>query len=373
MKPQAETRFRLDLPENRGYEIVIAAGMLSRLGIEVSELPRCRDAFVVTDENVASLYQERFEMGLAQGAIREVKVVAVPPGEGSKTVEQWVHLQDELIAFAASGHRQVFVVGFGGGMVGDLAGFVAATFRRGVPLVQIPTTLVAMVDASIGGKTAVDHPRAKNMIGAFHQPRVVLVDPAVLRTLEDRDLRCGMAEVIKTAWIKDAELADYLEKQARRIRHRHVETFCRIVEQCAQIKARYVEQDEFDRTGIRAELNFGHTIGHALEAATGYGDLYRHGEAVAVGMLAAADMARNLRMIDEAYVSRLQQTIGRFELPTAIRGCDEKQLFAALRLDKKNISGAHRFVLPRAVGEVTVVDNVEDGLILEVIRGRMEE
>jgi len=179
MKVPAEVRFLLRLPEHRSYEIVIGAGLLPRVGDEVTKIPRCRDAFVVTDENVGSLYQERLESGLGQGSVREVKVAAVPPGEGSKTIDQWVRLQDELIAFSASGHRQIFVVGFGGGVAGDLAGFVAATFRRGIPLVQIPTSLVAMVDAAIGGKTGVDHPRAKNMIGAFHQPRAVLVDPSV--------------------------------------------------------------------------------------------------------------------------------------------------------------------------------------------------
>jgi len=372
MKPSLETRFRLELPEHRGYDIVIGPGLLARAGDEISKLPRCRDAFVITDENVASLYQERLETGLAQGAVREVKVAMIPPGEGSKTVDRWVQLQDELIAYSASGHRQVCVVAFGGGVVGDLAGFVAATFRRGVPLVQIPTTLVAMVDAAIGGKTGVDHPRAKNMIGAFHQPRAVLADPALLRTLEERDLLCGMAEVIKTAWIKDPELADLVEKEVPRVRNRNAQLLARIVERCAKIKAGYVEQDEFDRSGVRAELNFGHTIGHALEAATGYGKQYRHGEAVAVGVLVASDLARRLGMVDEAFVPRLEHVLERYGLPTRFRGCGEKDLVAALRLDKKNIHGTHRFVLPRAVGEMTVVENVGEGLIVDVIRGRME-
>jgi len=178
--------------------------------------------------------------------------------------------------------------------------------------------------------------------------------------------------VIKTAWIKDPELAELLESDVSRIRNRNLAALTRIVERCARIKADYVERDEFDRLGIRAELNFGHTFGHAIETATDYGDLYRHGEAVSVGMLAAGDLARHLGMVDEAYGARLENVIARYGLPTRIRGCGERDILAALRLDKKNIHGAHRLILPRAAGEVAVVDGVEDGVIIETIRGRME-
>jgi len=371
MNTKADTRIHISLPEGRSYDICIGTGLLTRLGMEIAGIPRCRDAFVVTDENVGSLYQERLETGFGKGPFADIQVVAVPPGEGSKSVERWVELQDELIAFSASGRKQVFIVAFGGGVVGDLAGFLAATFRRGVPFVQIPTTLVSMVDAAIGGKTGVDHPRAKNMIGAFHQPRAVLMDPAVLRTLEERDLRCGLAEVVKTAWIRDPELAGWLEKEAGPIRNRSVKRLTHIVERCAAIKAGYVERDEFDRTGIRAELNFGHTIGHAIEAATSYGDVFRHGEAVSAGMMCAAELGRRLGMVDDAYVERLEAILLRYGLPTRITGATEKDIFAAMRLDKKNIHGANRFVLPKRVGEVTVVDDIEDGVILEVLRSRM--
>jgi 3-dehydroquinate synthase len=372
MKAKTDTRTHVSLSEGRSYDISIGVGLLTRIGMEIANFPRCRDAFVVTDENVGSLYQERLETGFSKGPFSDIHVVAIPPGEGSKTVHRWIELQDELIAFSASGRRQVFVVAFGGGVVGDLAGFLAATFRRGVPFIQIPTTLVAMVDAAIGGKTGVDHPRAKNMIGAFHQPLAVLMDPSVLRTLEERDLKCGFAEVIKTAWIRDAELAAWIEKEANGLKSRNIKRLTHIVERCAAIKAEYVEKDEFDRTGIRAHLNFGHTIGHAIEAATAYGDLYRHGEAVSVGMVCAAEIGRRLGMVHDDYLERLTGVLRRFGLPTRVTGANEKDILAAMRLDKKNIHGAHRFVLPRSVGEVEVVDDIEDGVILEVVRSRMK-
>jgi 3-dehydroquinate synthase len=247
-------------------------------------------------------------------------------------------------------------VAVGGGVVGDLAGFVAATFARGLPLLMAPTTLLAMVDSSVGGKVGVNHPKAKNIVGAFHQPAGVWIDTATLSTLPPRELRCGLAEVVKYGVILDAEFFGVLEREADPILALEMSSILHIIVRSCELKTDVVSHDEREETGLRAVLNFGHTVGHAIEAVAGYGDRFRHGEAVAVGMVAESRLAERLGWVDAATTGRLVALLDRFGLPVAAPGLDADALLDAMARDKKNRAGRLRFVLPRRLGRVDLTD-----------------
>jgi 3-dehydroquinate synthase len=278
----------------------------------------------------------------------------IPPGEATKSLEQASDLYDRLIELRAD--RHFAIVALGGGVVGDLAGFVAATFARGLPLLMVPTTLLAQVDSSVGGKVGVNHPRAKNIVGAFHQPAGVWVDVTSLATLPDRELRCGLAEVVKYGVILDAEFFAALESDADAILARNPASIRRIVTRSCELKARVVSQDEREETGLRAVLNFGHTVGHAIESVAGYGGGFQHGEAVAVGMVAECRIAERLGWIGPDVTSRIVGLLKRFGLPTTAPGFEPSKLMEAMTRDKKNRAGKTRFVLPRGLGRVELTD-----------------
>ncbi len=263
-------------------------------------------------------------------------------------------LFDELVRCAAD--RHTLIVALGGGVVGDLAGFVAATFARGLPLIMVPTTLLAQVDSSVGGKVGINHPGAKNIIGAFYQPAGVWIDTDTLRTLPLRELRCGLAEVVKYGVILDAEFFASLERDVESIVDRHDQDLRRIIIESCRLKAAVVIGDEREQTGLRAVLNFGHTIGHAIETVAGYDGAFQHGEAVSVGMVAEARLAERIGWIGPAEVKRLTRLLEQFGLPTCAPGLDEDRLVAAMMRDKKNRHGQVRFVLPRAIGQVELTD-----------------
>jgi 3-dehydroquinate synthase len=272
----------------------------------------------------------------------------VPSGERQKSLRRAAALWDALQAAGAD--RRSIVVAFGGGVIGDLAGFAAAAYMRGVAYVQIPTTLLAQVDSSVGGKVAVNHPAAKNLIGAFHQPRLVLADAAVLRTLRARDYRSGLAEVVKHAALADAEMFAWLETDIRAVVERDPSAIARMVRRSCEIKADVVRSDERE-SGLRAVLNFGHTVGHALESVVGYRAL-RHGEGVAIGMVAAARIGQHLGTCSQEVGDRLASLLEALRLPTRIPGTPTAAILDAMRSDKKVVAGAPRFVLPRAIGRV---------------------
>jgi 3-dehydroquinate synthase len=253
---------------------------------------------------------------------------------------------------ALKADRHTSVVAVGGGVVGDLAGFVAATYARGLPLLMVPTSLLAMVDSSVGGKVGVNHPGAKNIIGAFHQPSGVWIETESLASLPLRELRCGLAEVVKYGVILDAGFFSYLEANAAKIEKRESSAIRHIIARSCELKAEVVSQDEREETGVRAVLNFGHTVGHAIEAVAGYGGAFEHGEAVAVGMVAEARLAERLGWIDSKTVERLVALLRRFSLPVEASGLDADSLFYAMGRDKKNRGGQIRFVLPRSIGRV---------------------
>ena len=335
----------------RSYEIRIGGGLLADCGKAVEPLGASL-AVVVTDDQVGPLYAKRVSETL-QHAGRRVVVLDFPAGEQSKAPEVVTRLQREMIRRGAD--RKSVVVALGGGVVGDLAGFVAASFARGVPLVQVPTTLLAQVDSSVGGKVGVNLPEAKNIVGAFWQPAAVLIDTDVLATVPDRQFRAGLAEVVKYGVILDAEFFAYLEQHVDELNARDADTLTHVIACCCRLKADVVEVDEREETGERAVLNYGHTFGHALETATAYGQLL-HGEGVAVGMMCAARLALRLGRIDNSLLERQRALLALLGLPVATPDLPAETLLANMQHDKKTQHGRLRFILPSRLGRVELVD-----------------
>jgi len=346
---------RVELGE-RSYEIRIGSGILGSLGAWLREVLQPSRLLVVTDENVVTLYAATILDSLrAQGF--EANLIAVPAGEGSKSLESIADLWRQ--AFEAGADRKSAVIALGGGVVGDLAGFLAATFARGIPLVQVPTTLLAQVDSSVGGKVGVNLPQGKNMVGAFHQPAGVLIDTHVLATLPEREYRAGLAEVVKYGVILDAEFFKFLEGHVSQTLARDGGVLRDVIARCCELKALVVETDEFEQLGQRAALNYGHTFCHAFEAATGYQSLL-HGEGVAIGMLCASRLAERLGRIGPDVTVRQKNLLEALGLPTVVPDVSPDRLLELMLHDKKAERGAVRFVLPDRLGHVELVENVAE-------------
>ncbi|HHW42824.1 MAG TPA: 3-dehydroquinate synthase [Desulfotomaculum sp.] len=347
----------------RSYSIHIGPGLLPRLGEYLRGFPFTRRALLVTNPTVGSLYASVVEAALA-GAGFEVIRSEIPDGEEYKILATAEKLYD--LAYTRELDRRSPVVALGGGVVGDLAGFVAATYLRGVPFIQVPTTLLAQVDSSVGGKVAVNHPRGKNIIGAFYQPRLVLADLGVLKTLDPREVRAGLAEVIKYGVIADGGFFTWLEEHLEDLLALDAEALTHAVAVSCRIKAQVVREDETEQ-GRRAILNFGHTVGHAVEALTGYA-AYRHGEAVAMGMVAAARLAVALDMLKKGEAARIERLIRRAGLPVEMpAGLSPDELLDSMRRDKKVLAGRLTFVLPVAVGRVEIVRDVPEEAVRRLL------
>lgn len=373
---------RVDLPE-QSYDIAIAqskqddrikqdaqastaAGGLDDLGVWMSRLKLGKKVLVVSNPAIFKKYGERAIAGLKLVGF-EVSSCTLPAGERYKTLKSIEKIYD--VALQQRLERSSTIVALGGGVVGDMAGFAAATWLRGINVVQVPTSLLAMVDSSVGGKTGVNHPKGKNLIGAFHQPRFVLIDPSVLKTLPPREFRAGMAEVIKYGVIWDAELFTKLEEAKRldQLRYINEELLQIILSRSCQAKADVVSKDEKE-AGLRAILNYGHTIGHAVESLTGY-KLVNHGEAVAIGMVAAGQIALQLKMWKPEEAQRQDALIQKAGLPTQLPSVvDIEAIIDTLQTDKKVKDGKVRFVLPTQIGAVTVTDQVPADVIRQVLK-----
>ena len=347
--------------EKGSYEVLNAPGLLRHVGNELRLLGCSHKVAVVTDSNVAPLYLPKVRVSLAEFDFEVVEAV-IPAGEAHKTLEDLLPVYDRLLRHKLD--RGAVLIGLGGGVVTDMAGFVAATILRGIGLVQVPTTLLSMVDASVGGKTGVNHATGKNLIGSFHQPTLVLIDPEVLRTLPPRELRSGLAECIKHEIIRDAAGLASLERNIRRATEVDVDYLADLIAHNVAIKARVVEADPFEKNE-RAHLNFGHTFGHAIETVSNYS--YAHGECVALGMVAASRLAMKLGMIDEASVRRIVNLIAAAGLPTGGMELDTAQVVEAMAFDKKVKSGKIRFVLPDRIGHVVVRDDVPLDQVREAV------
>lgn len=343
----------------RSYPIRIGHGLLADAAQWRGAI-RGQQVLVVTNTTVAPLYLERVQAGLHGFAHA---ALALPDGEAFKTLASGAEIFEALATLGAS--RDATILALGGGVIGDLAGFAAACWMRGIDFVQMPTTLLAMVDSSIGGKTGVNLAAGKNLVGAFHQPRAVVADIATLATLPAREYRAGLAEVVKYAAIADAAFFDWLEKNAQALNAREDVALAQAITASCRAKAGVVARDEHEQ-GERALLNFGHTFAHALEAEAGYGSLL-HGEAVALGMLLAARLSSDLDRAARDDAERLAALLGALGLSLALPACDSSRLLARMRLDKKNLGGRLRLILWRGVGKADVVPDVEETAIRRVL------
>jgi 3-dehydroquinate synthase len=346
-------------PGNRSYPIHIGAGLLERPELYRPYL-RGGSAAIVTNEVVAPLYLSKVKQAL-QGA--RVTEILVPDGEGAKDWPTLEKVFDALLSARCG--RDTLLVALGGGVVGDLAGFAAAVYQRGIPFLQVPTTLLAQVDSSVGGKTAINHARGKNMIGAFHQPLGVISDVATLDTLPERELRAGLAEVIKHAVALDLAFVEWLEANVQRVLNRERPALTYVVKRCCELKSGIVAADERE-AGVRALLNFGHTFGHAIEAAMGYG-VWLHGEAIAAGMVMAAQLSKNLGLIGDAEVFRVSGLLASAGLPTRGPALAPERLMELMAGDKKAAQGKLRFVVLEALGRAALRGGVEDARVRQAI------
>ena len=338
---------RVPLVEQRdaSYDILIAPGLVQQLDKVVPQYAPAAAYALISDSHVGKLYGEPIAKQLSEAG-HQVDLFTFPAGESSKTRETWAAISDQMLA--AHLGRDCAVIALGGGVVNDVGGFVAATYLRGVPLVQVPTTLLAMIDSSIGGKTGVDVPAGKNLLGAFHQPRVVVADPELLGSLSSVQLAAGLAEAVKHGAIADAEYFAFLEQEYAAIFAKHAPALERVVRRSVEIKAEVVAQDERER-GKRAILNFGHTVGHAIETTSKYEVL--HGEAVAIGMVYEGRLAETLGIAAPGTAQRIRSVLERLHLPVERPDASHvDDLIAAMRADKKVRAGEIRLALPRAIG-----------------------
>ncbi len=345
------------------YEVRVGSGLLPRVGLWLKEREFSGKAVIITDTTVGELYADDLERGLANAGF-EVTILEVPAGEEQKSLETAARLYDDLTD--AYTERTTPVLALGGGVIGDLAGFVAATYMRGVPLVQVPTTLLAQVDSSIGGKTAVDHGQLKNIIGTFYQPRMVVADIDTLKTLPEIELANGLAEVIKSAVIRNRRFFDFMDINMNKALECHPSVMETLVLETARIKADIVEKDEKEE-GLRGILNYGHTIGHAIEAVSNYE--IKHGQAVAIGMMAAAKIAIRMEVLDGGEIVKLEQIIQRAGLPAQMPDMDKEAVWQAMQHDKKVLQDRIRFVLLKSIGDAFISDEVDPELVEEVLVG----
>lgn len=343
----------------RSYDIRIGSGIVAHAGQAILNTTKCSHAVVITDSNVEPLYGRDIVTSLEQAGVR-VNIAAVPAGEATKSASHADQLWRLMLEFAAD--RKSIVVAVGGGVVGDLAGFIAATYGRGIRFVQVPTTLLAQVDSSVGGKVGINLPGAKNMVGAFWQPESVIIDTDVLNSLPVREYRAGLAEVIKYGVIMDADFFGYLEANVAGLNDREPSVMRNIVARSCELKAQVVSADEREETGLRAILNYGHTFCHAFEAETGYGT-YLHGEAVAIGMLCASRLAQSMGRIGDDVTQRQQQLLEALGLPLAVPEISHDVLIQSMQRDKKTEHGKLRFILPTKLGHVELVSDVPEDLV----------
>jgi shikimate kinase/3-dehydroquinate synthase len=363
----------------QSYPVFVGYGLLDKLGEKMKQAALSGTATIISDENVFSLYGSKIE-GIIKDTGFAVNSFVVPAGEETKSMNHAIKIYDFLVEHRAE--RDDIIIALGGGVVGDLTGFVAATFLRGMPWIQVPTSLVAMVDASIGGKVGINHPEGKNLIGAFYQPNLVLADPQTLTTLPNRELTSGWAEVIKHGLILDGEFAQFLESNVDKLIKLEPELLTRAIARSAAIKAQVVSQDEKEREGKRTILNYGHTIAHGLEAATQY-KRFLHGEAVAIGMTGAAKLSQHLGLLSSDTVERQQSLLQKFGLPTSLRAEAASQrrgrkrsnfklslagITRAMELDKKVRGKAIRWVLLQDIGEAVIRNDVPQQDVLAVLQ-----
>ncbi len=357
-------KVEIERVEGRSYPVLVGAGVLDLLGRELIKVARPGRALLVTDETVAPLYAPRCTASLREAGFK-CRVERIPPGESSKCMDTALRLYDAAVEEGLD--RQAPVISLGGGVVGDLAGFVASTYLRGVPFIQVPTTLLSQVDSSVGGKVGINHPLGKNLIGAFYQPALVAADLDTLQSLSRREFKAGLAEVIKYGVMADGELFQWLEENLELLLSRKdISLLERVIGRCVEIKAGVVKEDEREAGGRRV-LNLGHTFGHALEAATAYGH-YLHGEAVLSGMEMAASLALKLGLLDKEEKQRMSALFGKVGFTEPPAGLRAEEIRSRLRYDKKRRGESTVLVLPLRVGRVAIHSDPPAELLEEAIQ-----
>ncbi|MCF7791754.1 MAG: 3-dehydroquinate synthase [Victivallales bacterium] len=348
---------------NRAYQILIKPGILSTASRLLSSFVKNKNCFVISDSNVFTLYGERILNQLKKAGAANVYKYTFPPGEQSKNINTLKAVYDSMAEAGIT--RDSAVIALGGGVPGDLAGFAAATFMRGIDYIQVPTTLLSMVDSSVGGKTGVDLSAGKNLVGAFWQPKLVLIDTNTLDTLPQRELKSGLAEVIKYGVILDKELFSFIDLNIEKILSTDLSVYEKIISECCKLKGEVVIEDEHEKN-LRAVLNFGHTFGHAIEAVTNY-EKYTHGEAVAIGMLMAAKTGEMLKCFSPDENRKLYSVISKIGLPVKAEGVCVKEIYNAMFKDKKVKSGKINFIIPEKIGSVQIINIDKVNLIKQCI------
>jgi 3-dehydroquinate synthase len=349
------------------YDIQIASGLLEQLSKTIIDMGFKNKVVIITNPFLKKLYADRLGLTLNNDGF-EPSILEVPDGERFKSLEWAGKLYNRLADLKVE--RLTPIMAMGGGVIGDLAGFVAATYMRGVPLIQIPTTLLAQVDSSIGGKVAVNHGRLKNNVGTFYQPKLVSGDISVLKTLPEDQIENGLAEIIKYGIVKDRELFKIIDNNLEELKSLEEKITERVISRCAAIKAEIVEKDEKD-LGLRNILNLGHTTGHAIETVSGF--KVGHGYGVSMGMVAAGAISHKMGVLEAVEFDQIKSLLNRAGLPVKIAGLDSEKIIEAMKHDKKNTGGKIKFILPRAIGEVFVSDNVSTDLVKQVLKEMYEE
>ena len=355
--------------KKRSYDIIVGRHILSRLPAFIKTLKVGRDAYIITNPLIAKKCAGELKRALKKSGL-DFKIKTVADSETSKSLKTAGTIIEDILEWDKK--KQIFIIALGGGVVGDLSGFVASIYKRGTPYIQIPTTLLAQVDSSIGGKTAVDLAQGKNLVGTFYQPRLVLSDVEILKSLRLREVRSGLAEVIKYGVIKDPYLFSYLENKYKEILKLKSSALEFIVERSSLIKVKIVQQDEREEKGIRTILNFGHTIGHSLETASGY-QAYTHGEAIALGMLVACDISQRIRILNNRAANRIEKLIRDIGLPDQIRAVSLKNIIKAHHYDKKFKGAKNKFVLIEDIGKTRIVENIPQKVIKEALAARLKQ
>jgi 3-dehydroquinate synthase len=341
----------------------VERGLINKVGILLKErLPSIWKYAVVTNDTVYRIHGEKLMKALDAANI-DIGLTLVPDGEEAKSWSSTKQLMEELIDLGLD--RRSAVIAFGGGTVGDLSGFVSSIFLRGISFVQVPTTLLAQVDSSIGGKAAINHPRGKNLIGSFHQPALVVSDTDLTITLSKMELISGLGEVVKYGVIADSDLFNIMEEKCDRLVDADLDLLTNVVRRCVEIKARFVEQDERDTKGIRASLNYGHTLGHVLEYFVKLE--LRHGEAIAIGMIVAANISERLGLMEADDVARQEMLLKKIGFRVQLRDLDLKELIEAMHRDKKSTGGSINFVLPTGIGHPPILRTIPDRLMSQVM------
>ena len=359
----------INLNKNRAYDILIGRNNLDAVGARLKAMNAGESIFIITDSKVGGLYAERLIGIFRKAGFYDIGLAEFPAGEKSKNIKTYVDLMTRLAKFDGGLNKRILVVNLGGGVTGDVGGFVAATFNRGIDYVQIPTTLLANVDSGIGGKVGIDFNNIKNKVGSFYQPKLVFVDLNLLKTLDIREVKSGLAEVVKYGVISDPAFLEYVEKHVKDSLALNLDVIEPIVEKSYRLKAGIVEQDEKDTRGIRMVLNYGHTFGHAVESAAGF--KYSHGEAVAIGMVCVNDLACELGIFSRPEAERIETLLLKIGLPVKVAGCKLTDIVRFLKHDKKSIDNANRFVLPVKIGKTEIKSGVSPELVKKVLKKRM--